>query len=203
VKLYVLISSAMCRASVRETARAAIAGGADAIQLREKDLPDNQVLALAAELRELADETGKIFIVNDRADIAALVGADGVHLGLDDLPIAEARTLLRPGAVIGRSSHNIVQARAAVQAGADYISVGPIFPTTTKDAGPIAGVELYRQVSGEISLPLLPIGGITADNVGDLLAAGASRVAVCAAVCAAENPKTAAEAIKKRIAQAG
>ncbi len=199
VKLYVLITSSICTGSARETARAAIAGGADVLQLREKDVSDAQFLALAAEMRELADETGRIFIVNDRPDIASLVGADGIHLGQTDLPIAEARRLLRPGAAIGRSCHNIRQVRAAVTEGADYISVGPMFPTTTKDAGPIAGAELLKQATEEVSLPIVPIGGITTENIDQLVKAGAKRVAVCSAICSAQNPKDAAAAIKARL----
>ncbi len=196
VRLYALISAKMCRGSVREAARAAIAGGVDAIQLREKDVPDAELLALAAELRELTDETDRLLIINDRADIAALVGADGLHLGQDDLPIGEARKLLRPGAIIGKSSHSVAQAHAVVNEGADYISVGPIFQTDTKDAGPAVGVELFRQIAAEIELPLCPIGGITAENVGQLVAAGAARVAVCQAICGANDPKIAAESIR-------
>lgn len=198
VKLYVLITAHMCRGSVREVARAALAGGAGAIQLREKEVPDCQLLALAAELRELTDETGKLLIINDRPDIAALVAADGVHLGQDDLPITEARKLLRPGAIVGKSSHSIEQAMAAVNEGADYVSVGPMFATATKDAGPIVGPELLREMSERIKVPICPVGGITADNVGQLIAAGAQRVAVCAAVCAAGNPHAAAAAIAEK-----
>ena len=199
VKLYVLITPALCRGSIREVARQAVAGGADAIQLRAKELPDSEVLAMAAELRELTDETGRLFIVNDRPDIAAIVAADGVHLGQRDLPIAVTRTLLRPGAVIGRSSTNIDQARAAVNEGADYISVGPMFPTTTKDR-PVAGVGLLKEAAAEIALPIVPIGGINAGNVSELIRAGAKRVAVSSAVCAAENPQAAAEAIRSQFA---
>ncbi len=198
VRLYVLVSSAVCGPSMRECARAAITGGADAIQLREKDISDAQFLALAAEMRELTDETGKIFIVNDRADIAAIVGADGVHLGQHDLPVAEVRRLLRPGAIVGRSSHNLAQARAAVNEGADYVSVGPVFETTTKDAGPAVGPDLVKEVSAEIPLPVVPVGGITEKNVSQLVAAGAKRVAVCAGVCSV-NPAAAAKAIKKQL----
>lgn len=198
-RLYVLISSKICIGSVRETARAAIAGGADAIQIREKDTPDAQLLALAAEIRELTDETGRIFIVNDRPDIAAIVAADGVHLGQNDLPIAETRTLLRPGAIIGRSTHTIEQARAAVNEGADYISVGPMFQTTTKDAGAVAGPELLKAAAAEITLPIVAIGGINAENAGELVAAGAKCLAVCSAICRTNDPKAAAEAIKKNL----
>lgn len=198
-RLYVLITPSLCSASVRETARAAIAGGADIIQLRDKELPDCQRLALAAELRDLADETGKLFIMNDRPDIASLVGADGVHVGQDDLPIAEARKLLRPGAIVGKSSHSLDQAHACVNEGADYIACGPIFQTATKDAGPAVGLELLKKVQAETHLPVVPIGGITAENVAQVVAAGAKRVAVCSAVISAENPAKAAEAIRRQI----
>ena len=199
VRLYVLVTSTMCTGSVLETARAAAAGGADAIQLRETSVPDGVMLALAAELRELTDETGKLLIINNRPDIAAIIGADGVHLGQQDLPVGEARRLLRPGAIVGKSTHNVDQAAAAVNEGADYVSVGPMFPTATKDAGPVAGPELLAQAAQKTSLPLVPIGGINAENVAALVKAGAKRVAVCSAICAASNPKAAAEAIRKHL----
>jgi len=199
VRLYVLVSSKLCRGSVRDRVRAAITGGADAVQIREKDIPDAQLLALAAELRELTDEMGKLLIVNDRPDIASMVGADGVHLGQNDLPIAETRKLLRPGAIVGKSTHSIDQALGAVNEGADYVSVGPMFQTTTKDARPIAGPELLEAAVQQISLPIVPIGGINGDNVGQLVAAGAKRVAVCSAVCCSEDPQAAAEAIRSQL----
>ena len=198
VRLYALISSHLCKGSVREIARAAIAGGADAIQLREKGIPDAQVLAVAAEMRELCDETGKFFLMNDRVDIAAIVGADGVHLGQGDLPIAEVRRLLRPGAVIGRSTHSLEQAKAAVNEGADYVSVGPMFPTTTKDRPPV-GLGLLTEAAGAVTLPIVAIGGITAENAAQVVAAGGKCLAVSSAICAASSPKAAAEAIRKQI----
>ena len=196
-KLYVLLGSHVCKGSLREIARGAIAGGADAVQLRDKDIADDELLALAAELRELTDETGRILIINDRPDIAAIVGADGVHLGQHDLPVAEARRLLRPGAIVGRSTHSLNQARAAVVEGADYIAVGPIFETATKNAGPTVGLELLREVADNVSLPIVAIGGITAENAKSVIEAGASTLAVCAAVCSAEKPQAATEAIAK------
>lgn len=198
IRLYVLITPSLCRGSLREIARSAIAGGADAIQLRAKDLPDAQMLAMAAELRELCDETGKIFLVNDRADIASIVGADGMHLGQHDLPIADVRRLLRPGAIIGRSTHSIDQARAALNEGADYISVGPMFPTTTKDR-PVVGPGLLQEAAAEIQRPLVAIGGINRDNAASLIQMGASAVAVSSAVCSAEDVQAAAAAIKKAV----
>ncbi len=199
VRLYVLITSSMCKGSLRETARGAIAGGADAIQLREKTTNDDEFLAIAAELRELTDETGKILIINDRPDIAAIIGADGVHLGQHDLPIAEVRRLLRPGAVVGRSSHSVAQASAAVTEGADYVAMGPIFKTSTKDAGDALGTDLFKQAVETVEIPLVPIGGITSDNVAQLVQAGAERVAVCSAICCADDPQAAAEAIRAQL----
>ena len=198
-KLYVLLTSDLCRGSLRETARAAIAGGADVLQLRDKGIADDQLLAQAAEMRELTDETGRILIINDRPDIASIVGADGVHLGQHDLPIAEARGLLRPGAIVGRSTHSLAQAKAAVNEGADYISVGPIFETDTKDAGKPVGARLLEETAAAANLPIVAIGGINPDNLASVVDAGASLVAVCSAVCASDDPKAAAEAIRQQI----
>jgi thiamine-phosphate pyrophosphorylase len=153
----------------------------------------------ASRKDDLGCRLRRIFIVNDRPDIAAIVGADGVHLGQGDLPIAEARRLLRPGAIVGRSTHTIEQARAAVNEGADYISVGPMFPSKTKDAGPIAGPELLKQAVAEITLPIIAIGGINPDNAAQLVAAGAKILAVSSAVCSAPDPKAAASEIKEQI----
>ncbi len=197
VRLYALVGKQSCPNGLRDTTRRVIAGGADAIQLREKDVPDDQLLAQAAELRELTDETGRLLIINDRPDIAALVGADGVHLGQHDLPINEARKLLRPGAIVGRSTHNLAEARAAVNEGADYIAIGPIFDTATKEAGPPVGLELLKQISQEIPLPIAAVGGINPSNASDLFAAGAGCVAVCSGICGADDPQAAASAIKQ------
>ena len=202
VKLYVMLTASMCKGgSLREVARSAIAGGADAIQLREKHTPDDVHLAMAAELRELTDQTGKLLIINDRPDIAAIVGADGLHLGQEDLPIVEARRLLRPGAIIGRSCHCVREAREAINEGADYVALGPMFATTTKDRPPV-GPGLLDEIAEaftEIPLPVVAVGGINADNVGELLSRGAKCVAVCGAINCADNPKSAAEAIKKQL----
>ena len=195
-KLHVLISSRLCGGSLKACARSALAGGADVIQLREKEVSDNVFLAFAAELRDLTDEMGKLFVVNDRADIAAIVGADGVHLGQHDLPIGEARRLLRPDAVVGRSTHSLEQARAAVTEGADYVALGPMFETATKDAGPLVGLDMLAEVCRELSVPVVPVGGITAENAGLLREAGACCAAVCAGVCSQDDPRAAARAIK-------
>lgn len=202
VKLYVILSAHLCRSgSLRAVARAALAGGAEAIQLREKNIDDALFLAYAAELRELTDETGRLLIINDRPDIAALVGADGVHLGQHDLPIADARRLLRPGAVIGRSCHSVSQAQQAINEGADYVALGPIFPTTTKDRPPVGPslLEEFRLAYETVPLPVVAVGGINAENVAEVVRHGAKCVAVCSAVNAAEDPRAAAEAIRKQL----
>ena len=199
VRLYVLLTSRLCRGDPPAVAQAAIDGGADCIQLREKDMPDRELLDLARRLRELTHRAGVPLIVNDRPDIAAIVSAEGVHLGQDDLPPTEARKLLGPGAVVGVSTHNIAQARAAQAQGADYIGVGPMFPSDTKDAGPIAGIAFLKEVLAEISVPHVAIGGISGGNVGELVAAGARCVAVCSAVIAADDPASVAAEIKAQL----
>ena len=199
-RLYALLTSIMCTGSIREKARAAIAGGADVIQLREKQVPDSVFLALAAEIRELTDETGRIFIVNDRADIAALIGADGVHVGQDDLPISEVRKMLRPGAVVGKSTHSYEQAMAAVNEGADYIAIGPLFDTKTKDAGPSPSADVVRRIVQDVPVPIFGIGGITVDTMDKVVAMGLKRVAVSSGICKASDPAAAAARIRGSLA---
>ncbi len=202
VKLYFMLTSGRCKAgSLREVARAAIAGGADAIQLREKDIEDDAFLAYAAELRELTDQTDRLLIINDRADIAAVVGADGLHLGQTDLPITDARRLLRPGAFIGRSCHSVQQAQQAINEGADYVALGPMFRTATKNREPVGPglLEDIQKVYDSVPLPIVAVGGINADNVGEVVKRGAKCVAVCSYINDADNPQKAAEAIRKQL----
>jgi thiamine-phosphate pyrophosphorylase len=198
-RLYVLLTSIMCTGSIREKARLAVAGGADMVQLREKQVPDDVFLALAAEIRELTDETGRIFIVNDRPDIAGIIGADGVHLGQHDLPIGEARRLLRPAAVVGRSTHSYEQAMAAVNEGADYIAIGPLFQSQTKDAGPSPSPEQVARICKDVPVPVFGIGGITPENVTRVTGMGLTRVAVSSGICAAEEPAAAAANIRAKL----
>ncbi|MBN1553871.1 MAG: thiamine phosphate synthase [Phycisphaerae bacterium] len=202
VKLYAMLSSGLCKSgSLKAVARAVIAGGADAIQLREKDIEDDAFLAYAAELRELADQTDRLLVINDRADIAAIVGADGLHLGQHDLPITEARRLLRPGAFIGRSCHSVQEARQAINEGADYVALGPMFRTDTKNRQPVgpAVLEEIHETYETVPLPIVAVGGINADNVREVLRRGAKCVAVCSAINAADDPQAAAEAIRRQM----
>ncbi len=134
--------------------------------------------------------------MNDRPDIAVLAGADAVHVGQDDLPVEAVRRIVGPDLVVGKSTHTLEQALAAAREGADYIAVGPMFPSTTKPQDHVAGLETLRQVAGRVNVPLVGIGGITAGNCAEVMAAGAQAVAVCQAVIGQEDVRTAAEAIK-------
>jgi thiamine-phosphate pyrophosphorylase len=171
---------------------AALEGGAEMIQLREKTWPSGTLFPLAERLRARCRAARVPFIVNDRVDLAVAVDADGVHLGQEDLPPAVARPLLKPGMLLGLSTHSVEQATSAQAAGADYVAIGSMFPTTTKPEFQLVGVALARRVRPMVRAPLIAIGGITPDNVGEVIAAGADGVAVISAVCAAPDPAAAA-----------
>ncbi|NIA07870.1 MAG: thiamine phosphate synthase [Actinobacteria bacterium] len=188
MRLYVLISSELCKKNPLEVARDVLNGGADAIQLREKKMDAGEYLVLAEKMAELCRQENKLFIVNDRPDIAVAAKADGVHLGQKDLKIAQARTVLSSEMVVGVSTHNIEQAKQAVTGGADYIGVGPVFATGTKPSAEPVGVEYVRQVAKEIDLPWAAIGGINLDNLAEVVAAGAKCVAACSAIICSEDP---------------
>lgn len=190
--LYVILDRSASRGrDLQEILDATIAGGCRLIQLREKEWPSGRLLPLAERLRDRCRAAGATFIVNDRVDLALAVGADGVHLGQDDLPVRAARPLLRPGMVLGRSTHSVAQAREAQSDGADYIAVGSMFPTQTKPDFELVGPELVRAVRPVTRAPLIGIGGITRANVAQVIRAGADGVAVISAVCGASDPAAA------------
>ena len=170
---------------------AVIDGGCRMVQLREKTWPSGRLLPLAHRLRERCRRAGVTFIVNDRVDLAVAVEADGVHVGQEDLPARVARPLLRTGMLLGVSTHNVEQARAARDDGADYVAVGSMFATTTKPDFELVGPALIRKLRPEIRVPLVGIGGITHDNVADVVRAGADGVAVISAIGAAPDPSAA------------
>lgn len=171
-----------------EIAKRVLAGGARILQVRGKGLSSKELLNQSREIRKLTREAGATFIVNDRADIALLSDADGVHLGQDDLPISEARKILGRGKLIGISTHNIEQALKAEQEGADYIGFGPVFGTKTKaDAEEAKGIEALKEVKKKVSIPVIAIGGINLENLKEVIAAGADGVAVISAIVKAEN----------------
>jgi thiamine-phosphate pyrophosphorylase len=197
--LYVLVSSDHCPAGLDWTVSELLAGGAQMVQLREKARPDREVVELAHRVRQVTRRAGALFIVNDRPDIARLVDADGVHVGQEELSVKDARRIVGPRALVGVSVHSIEQARQAVLDGADYMGVGPTFPSSTKPFASFPGLELVRQVSIEIRLPAFAIGGITPDRVASVIAAGGRRVAVSAAVCEAEEPRVATAELLRHI----
>jgi thiamine-phosphate pyrophosphorylase len=192
--LYVILDRAAARGrDLVDLLTAAVAGGCRMVQLREKEWPSGRLLPLAERLRARCAADGVTFIVNDRVDLAVAVEADGVHLGQDDLPARAARPLLRPGMILGISTHSVAQARAAQAAGADYVAVGSMFATATKPDFQLVGPDLIRELRGEIRIPLIGIGGITHDNVHEVIRAGADGVAVISAVSAAGDPRAATE----------
>lgn len=196
VKLYVLLTEALCAAEWLETAEAVLAGGADCIQLREKHLVDRELLRRANVLASLCRERGALFIVNDRPDIAVLCNADGVHLGQDDVGVAEARRITRPEMLVGLSTHTASQVSAAADASPDYLAVGPMFATDTKPSNSIAGPELLSEARTITSLPLVAIGGVTADNARTVLSAADCCLAVCSAVIAKADPAAAVASLR-------
>ena len=200
-KLCVLVSAELCpRGDWLAVAAAAMDGGADCLQLREKALPGGELLARARLLAPLCRRHGASLIVNDHADIALLAGADGVHLGQMDLPCAAVRKLVGRQLLIGVSTGDLVQARQAVGDGADYCGVGCMFPSGTKHKDTIAGPAYLRHFVSEFpGVPHLAIGGIDAGNIGELIAAGARGVAVSSAVCAAADPRAAAAALRRAL----
>ena len=177
------------------SAEALARGGAAIVQLRAKRAPDRRLVALAEEARDGARRGGALFVMNDRPDVALMVGADGVHLGQDDLSPAEARRLLGPGAIVGRSTHSLAQLRSAVDEPVDYVALGPIFATATKpDAEPVVGLEMLRAARALTALPLVAIGGIDLPRARDTVAAGATGLAVISALLDAPDLEQAARA---------
>ncbi len=198
-RLYLLLTGSKCAAALDWTVAEAAAGGVEVIQLREKELPDRELLARAIRMRKWARAAGVLFVVNDRPDIARLCEADGVHLGQDDLSVAAARRIVGPDAVIGVSTHDLAQVRRAVLDGADYLGVGPVFPSETKAFDRFPGLDFVREAVAETSLPAFALGGISLANVAAVTAAGATRVAVSSAVATAADPRALAQALRSRL----
>ncbi|MDQ3547824.1 MAG: thiamine phosphate synthase [Chloroflexota bacterium] len=181
-----------------EICRAALDGGVTAIQLRAKGWTDRQLLDAAQSLGPFCRDSGALFIVNDRLDIALAAGADGVHLGIDDLPVAVARRLLGPEAVIGYSPDNDADRRTAEAAGANYLGIGPVYRTGTKlDAGDAIGLDGLRRVVSATRLPVIGIGGITIEQAADVVNMGAVGVAVVGAIFFTADPTATARHLRE------
>jgi len=183
-----------------ETAELALKGGVDILQLRDYNLKDSDLLATAVRLRALTEKFGALFMVNNRPDIARLSGADGVHVGQDDLSVAQARKILGEGKIVGVSTHAPEQARQAIADGTDYIGVGPVFATPTKAGRQPVGLAYVRQVAEmKLPVPFFAIGGIDLSNLNQVLAGGAARVALVRAIAEASDPRKAAVDFKKSL----
>lgn len=190
--LYLLVTEDLCRRGSGPVIRGALQAGVRIIQIREKSMPDRKLVEHGRRIREWTREFGALLIMNDRPDLAVLIDADGVHVGQEELGVLDARRIVGPQRFVGVSTHSVEQAEQALRDGADYIGVGPVFPSKTKSFREFVGLDLVRNVCGAGALPSYAIGGIDAENLSEVIAAGARGVAVSSAVCGAEDPQSAA-----------
>ena len=202
VHLYCITATPRPGQTYQAMVESACAGGADAVQLRDKTLSARALFQLCRDLQAICDKTGTLFILNDRVDVALAADVDGVHVGQEDLPVRRVRELLGHRKLVGCSAHSLAQALQAQGDGADYVSCGPVFATPTKPAYTPVGLELVRQYASLVKIPFVAIGGIDAANVGQVLEAGARRAAVVRAVCGAEKIQQAAQVLKSGIIEA-
>jgi thiamine-phosphate pyrophosphorylase len=204
-KLYLVCDAKPGGRELPDVIRPAIAGGVQVVQLREKELGDEELVAVANAAHALCERLGALLIVNDRPLVARESGADGLHVGQDDMHVAEARELVGPDVLIGLSTHAPEEIDAAAPASddgtplVDYIGVGPVHETPTKPGRPAVGTELVRYAAEHAAVPFFAIGGLDSTNLGEVLDAGASRVVVLRAIADAEDPQAAAEALRARL----
>lgn len=178
---------------------AALSGGVDILQLRDHDAPDDALLDAAERFRAACEDHDALFVVNDRPEIALQAGADGVHVGQDDLPPDAVRRLVGPELIIGLSTHAPEQFDAGLASAADYLSVGPVWETPTKAGRPAAGLDYVRYAAAHATKPWFAIGGLDDSNIGEVVAAGATRAVVVRAIRDAADPGAAASALKSRL----
>jgi thiamine-phosphate pyrophosphorylase len=201
VQLYIVITSDLPSEALFLTSKC-VAGGADCIQLRAKTIEDDTFFALAVEFVKICREAGVVSIINDRTDIAVAAGADGVHLGQNDLPVAQARELELAPLIVGKSTHSLEQLRVTCDEQPTYVGLGPVFSTATKPNAPAVGLRYVRQAVQWLQhhgIGHVAIGGITSDNVDQVLDAGAKSIAVCSTVTGADDPVEACRALKRKI----
>jgi thiamine-phosphate pyrophosphorylase len=195
-RLYLVCDATPDGSELPDLLRAAVAGGVDIVQLREKLLPDDELLAVAHASSALTRQLGTLLIVNDRPWVAEKAGADGVHVGQDDMPVAQVREVVGPEMLLGLSTHSPEQIDAVDASLVDYIGVGPIHETPTKPGRPAVGLELIRYATANATVPFFAIGGLDAGNLSEALDAGASRVCVLRAIATAEDPERAARELR-------
>jgi thiamine-phosphate pyrophosphorylase len=190
----------VCDARPRAFLDAALRGGADIVQLRDKTLDDAGLIAAAREFRAAADAHGALFVLNDRPDLAAACAADGVHVGQDDDTPAAARAVVGPDRIVGRSTHAPAQADAAdADPDVDYLAVGPVHATPTKAGRPAAGLEYVEYAARTVTKPWFAIGGLDAANLHEVVARGAQRAVVVRAIADADDPQCAAEVLREAL----
>jgi thiamine-phosphate pyrophosphorylase len=200
LRLYVLTDREAARRSHEEQVEAAIDGGATAIQLRDKVLPDRDLIAVGDRVAALCRRAGVVFIVNDRAHLALDCGADGVHVGPDDLPVSAARQIVGPRKIVGGSAGTIEEAQRVQSDGADYLGVGSVYATTSKsDAGEAIGLDRLVEIVRAVQIPVVGIGGITPETAAAVIRAGAAGVAVIAAVVGQPDIAAASRRLRERI----
>ncbi|MBI4395858.1 MAG: thiamine phosphate synthase [Elusimicrobia bacterium] len=183
----------------RAMVKAACEGGADVVQLRDKAMETRALVRLCRDLQAICDQTGTLFVLNDRVDVAFAADIDGAHVGQDDLPVRAVRQILGHRKIVGCSTHSLAQAFQAQGDGADYVSCGPLFATPTKPDYPPVGLELVKQYASLLRIPFVAIGGVDVSNVETVIAAGAERVAAVRAVCGAPDIAAAARTMKEKI----
>jgi len=198
-RLYLVCGAAPDGSELPELLRGAIAGGVEIVQLREKQLADDELIAVANAARALCERLGALLIINDRPAVALEVGADGVHVGQEDMPVADVRELVGADMLIGLSTHSPEQIDAVDAELVDYIGVGPIHETPTKPGRAAVGLELVRYAAAHAPVPFFAIGGLDAGNLQETIEAGAERVCVLRAIAAAADPESAARAIRSRL----
>ncbi|MBI4115806.1 MAG: thiamine phosphate synthase [Candidatus Omnitrophica bacterium] len=197
-RLYAVTDLREADPSIFKKVEEAYRGGADIVQLRSKTLTDGELFRIGLRMRKVAHRFQKLFFVNDRPDLALALEADGVHLGQDDLPIAQVRRLLKGKQIfIGKSTHSLAQALQAVQEGVDYIGVGPIFETPTKPTYQAVGIELVKRVSKRVRIPFVCIGGVDQGNLKQVVEAGAKRIAVVRAIFGAKDVYVATKKLRE------
>ena len=201
-RLYLIFDEQTCRSrglDITEVARKAISAGVDILQLRAKGLADKQILKIGRAIKKLNLKSKALFLLNDHADLAQILDIDGVHLGQKDRLIKDARKVLGKGKIIGVSAHSVEQAITAEKQGADYIGLGPIFTTATKPELRPLGTRIIEQLKDKIKVPFVVIGGINLNNLDQVLACGAQRVAICRAILAAKDISAATREFRQRL----
>ena len=200
-RLYVILDTDVCKNSgkIVEIARQAILAKADILQLRAKSLTDRQILNIGQAIKRQVQRSSSLFVLNDRVDLSYIIGADGVHLGQEDLPIKDARKILGNNKIIGASTHSVEQAHQAEEQGADYIAIGPIFTTATKPNATPLSPEIIPRIKDKIKIPFLVVGGIGLHNLDLVLSLGARRAAICRAIIEAQDVVKATREFRQRL----